>query len=64
MAWVKAKKYYEVTGDTHDAVHARRRRGEWVDGVHCQVRGGTLWINIEEVEAWIKQASNMPSPGA
>lgn len=56
MKWVKLKKYCELSGDTSDAVHAKRRKGQYVDGVHCKVADdGNLWINIEAVEKWVEQ---------
>ncbi len=54
MKWVKLRKYIETSGDTSDAVHARRKTGKWLDGIHCQVRDGNLWINTEAVEKWVE----------
>ena len=34
MKWVKLLRYCEITGDTPNAVHARRKKGTWLDGVH------------------------------
>ena len=54
-AIVKLTRYCELTGDTPDAVHMRRRRGEWVDGRHCYLIGGRrLWIDLTEVNAWLR----------
>jgi hypothetical protein len=51
--FVKLRKYCELTGDTPMAVHNRRRRGYWIDGVHCKVLSGRrLWINPAEVNIW------------
>ena len=56
MKWVKLKKYCELSGDTSNAIHAKRRKGEWLDGIHCKIApDGNLWINIEEVEKWVIQ---------
>ena len=52
MKWVKLPKYCELSGA--NAVHARRKKGLWLDGVHCQVRNHTLWINVEAVEKWVE----------
>jgi hypothetical protein len=52
---IKLHRYCELTGDTPDAVHTRRRRGEWIDGRHCHLVGGRrLWINLPEVNAWLR----------
>lgn len=52
---IKLNRYCELTGDTPDAVHTRRRRGEWIDGRHCHlVSGRRLWINLPEVNAWLR----------
>jgi hypothetical protein len=54
--FMKLKKYCELTGDTPMAVHNRRRRGHWIDGVHCKVLSGRrLWINPAEVNLWFLQ---------
>jgi hypothetical protein len=54
--FIKLGKYCELTGDTPMAVHNRRRRGHWIDGVHCMVLSGRrLWINPAEVNLWFLQ---------
>ncbi|MEW8544124.1 MAG: hypothetical protein AB2693_11375 [Candidatus Thiodiazotropha sp.] len=35
-------------------MHARRKKGIWLDGIHCQVRNNNLWINTEAVEKWVE----------
>ena len=55
MKWVKLQKYCNLSGDTANAVHARRKKGVWLDGIHCQVRNNNLWINTEAVEKWVEQ---------
>ncbi|WP_165481154.1 hypothetical protein [Legionella impletisoli] len=47
MKWVKLKKYCQESGDTTHAVHGKRKRGMWLDGLHCKVGpDGNLWINF------------------
>lgn len=56
---VKLRKYCELTGDTPQAVHSRRKRGEWVEGKHFHFPNARrLWIDIEEVSAWVRGQSN------
>jgi hypothetical protein len=58
MKWVKLPKYTEMSGDTPDAVHAKRKKGQFVDGIHCKIAGdGKLWINIEAVEEWVEHGN-------
>jgi hypothetical protein len=58
MKWVKLKKYCEESGDTSDAVHAKRKKGQWVDGVQCKIGpDGNLWINREAVDKWVEQGN-------
>ncbi len=55
LRWLRLARYCETTGDTPDAVHARRRKRQWKDGVHCRVGpDGNLWVNPEEVNRWIE----------
>ena len=55
MKWVKLKKYCEESGETKDAVHSKRRKGQFVDGIHTKIAAdGNLWVNIEEVEKWVE----------
>lgn len=55
MKWVKLKKYCEISGDSIDAVHQKRKKGLWLDGVHCKIAAdGNLWINLIEVERWVE----------
>lgn len=58
MNWVKLKKYCEVSGDTSNAVHAKRKRGMWLDGVQCKIGpDGNIWINLVEVERWVENGN-------
>ena len=58
MKWVKLKRYCEVSGDTQSAVHAKRKKGIWIDGQHCVVaEDGNLWIDLGEVERWVEHGS-------
>lgn len=63
--WVRLAKYCADKGDTPDAVHARRRKRQWIDGVQCRIGpDGNLWVCPEEVNRWIEshpQQSNASS---
>lgn len=53
--WVRLGKHCELTGDTVHAVHARRRKRIWIDGIHCQVGpDGNLYVNPTEYNLWIE----------
>jgi hypothetical protein len=53
--WIKLPLHCQITGDTSDAVHARRRKGQWRDGVQCQ-KGpdGNMYVNPEEWNKWVE----------
>jgi hypothetical protein len=53
--WVKLPKYCEISGDTADAVHGRRRLGKWSDGDQCKVVDGSLWVNLKNVNKWVDE---------
>ena len=56
IRWIMLAKYCEATGDTANAVHARRRKRQWIDGVHCVVDpNGNLRVNPEAVNEWVEQ---------
>lgn len=58
MKWVKLKKYCQDTGDTTNAVHAKRKRGMWLDGIQCKIGpDGNIWINLIEVERWVENGN-------
>lgn len=58
MKWVKAKKYYELSGETLDSVKAKRRAGHFIEGVHYKLApDGNIWINTEEVEKWVEKGN-------
>lgn len=62
MKWVKLSKYCELSGDTEDAVHARRRRHVWNDGQEFKkAPDGSIWINTQAVEAWVQHQDNQAS---
>lgn len=55
MTWVKLDRYVELSGDTVDAVQARRKAGKWLDGDQCKMVDGRLWINLPAVEEWVEK---------
>lgn len=58
MKWVKLKKYCLDSGDTANAVHAKRKKGIWLDGIQCKMGpDGNLWINLIEVERWVENGN-------
>ena len=58
MKWVKLKKYCLDSGDTANAVHAKRKKGVWLDGIQCKMGpDGNIWINLIEVERWVENGN-------
>jgi hypothetical protein len=56
MKWVKLKRYCELTGETSDSVHSKRRAGHFIDNIHTKIADdGNLWVNLEQVEKWVEQ---------
>lgn len=56
MKWVKLAKYLSLTGETKDSVHAKRKAGHFIDGIHTKIAGdGNLWVNTEAVDKWVEQ---------
>lgn len=53
--WVKLEKYAEITGDSIDAVMARRKTGKWLDGDQCKMVDGRLWVNLPAVDKWAEK---------
>jgi hypothetical protein len=51
---ITLRRYCEITGETAQAVHDRRRKGEWEDGKHCHIKRGRLWIDVPEVANWVR----------
>lgn len=52
---VRLGKYCELTGDTADAVHARRKKGQWADGIHCAIGpDNRLWVDLKETQKWVR----------
>ena len=53
--WIKLPKHCEATGDTPGAIHARRRKHIWTDGVQCRLGpDGNLYINPAEYTKWVE----------
>lgn len=53
MDWVKLDRYLEITGDTMDAVSARRKTGKWLESRECKTVDGRVWVNLRAVEEWV-----------
>jgi hypothetical protein len=55
IQYVLLRRYCQLTGDTAQAVYDRRRRGQWIDGLHCRVVGARrLWINLPAAQEWVR----------
>lgn len=59
---VKLEKWCTITGDTKDAVYSRKHAGKWVEGIHCEMRDGKLWVNYKEAMKWLKKNPNTSRP--
>jgi hypothetical protein len=55
VSWVKLEKYVELTGDSVDAVMARRKAGKWLDGNQCKIVDGRLWIDLRAAQRWVEE---------
>ena len=65
IKWVKLAKYRELSGETPAGVHAKRKVGHFIDGVHTRVADdGNLWVNLEKVQQWVEQGRKSVSQGA
>jgi hypothetical protein len=51
---ITLRRYCEITGETAQAVHDRRRKGDWVDGKHCYMKRRRLWIDVSGVATWVR----------
>jgi len=55
LRWVRMAHYCQATGDTPNAVHARRKKRQWLDGVQCKIApDGNVWVNVDEVNRWVE----------
>ena len=64
MKWVKLKKYCHDTGDSSNAVLCKRKRGIWLNGLHCKMGpDGNLWINLLDVEKWVGNGNQLTLSG-
>jgi hypothetical protein len=62
--WVKLSQHCAITGDTSDAVHTRRKRRIWTDGVHCKLGpDGNLYVCPEEYNRWIEGTTGEQDSG-
>jgi len=55
LTWVKLERYAEMSGDTVEAVKARRKSGKWLDGDQCKIVDGRLWVNLPAVKEWVEK---------
>lgn len=51
--YVQLPKFEELTGYTSDAFHAKRRKGEWREGVHFRVApDGRILMDLRAYHEW------------
>lgn len=56
VIWVTIKRAAELLGLTPQAIYARIKRRDWLEGTQYKKRGNRVFINMPEVYAWIEQA--------
>ena len=55
MRWIKANKYYELTGETYRSFKRKRENGTFILGIHYKIaEDGRIWINTDMIEEWIE----------
>lgn len=53
--YVTLKKFCELTGDTPEAVRARRKKGIWQDGNQSIIApDGKIRVNMDAVDKWVE----------
>lgn len=52
MKWVKLNKYCEITGETEDAFHGKKKKGMYAEGRHWKIIERHIWVNLKEMEKW------------
>ena len=53
--WVKISKFTEISGYSVDAVHCKRKKGQWEEGViWMKAPDGNIMINWREVDNWVE----------
>jgi hypothetical protein len=57
IAWVSLAKYFDLTGDTKDAMQARCESGRWLRGREYKNLDGALWVNLAAVDCWANSVS-------
>ena len=60
--WVRAEKYYELTGVPVETVRHYRKTGVWLAGKHVATVKNRLHVNIKEADAWIKNQASFSHP--
>lgn len=53
--WVRAEKYFEMTGTPVETIRHYRKKGIWLVGKHLSTVQNRLHVNIKEADAWIKE---------
>ena len=57
LKWVKAKRYFELSGDTRSAFDHKRSKGEWLEDREWRRCGdNAIWINLEAVDRWAESS--------
>lgn len=50
------ERHCEATGDTKDAVYARRKTRAWTEGLQSKRVGKKIYVNPEEYNKWVKKS--------
>ncbi len=54
LGWVKIRKFAALTGYTVNAIHCKRRRGDWEEGILWRkAPDGNILIHFENFQHWV-----------
>lgn len=62
IAWIRASKYAEISGEPYSTIEARIRDGVWAAGLHYKRIGPrTLMVNLDAVNKWMDAQPHVES---
>ena len=62
LEMIPLRRYCQITGESHNAIHQRKFKGIWKEGVHLfKPDGSDWWVSLPAVREWVRGEGGEPA---
>lgn len=63
LGWIKARKYYELAGETKGSFDVKKKKGKVLRGYHYVVKSDGTWVHYTRMQEWVEDQEKTSQRG-